>query len=437
MSNKNESHENHRKLVVQWIFFIYVLFLITGSLRKWVLPRLATPLIFLSDPFVIILYVYCIYHKLIMHSGLASIWLRFAAFTTFFGLIQYSISGFSLEGWLLGVRAYWLYMPLAFIVARTFSSEDVMRLFKLNLWLAIPYAILVSFQYRASPFAFINRGVGGDEEVAVGVALGIFRPFGLFTYPSPNVMFTAAMVAIFIAVYLSDKKEHPHPIVFSVMAVAVTTMAVLTGSRAIFFLIAIILGLTILGLTLTRLNGKILVRIFFMLGFVALAYLLLVNVFPDMFIALGARFESASTAEGSIWKRVYFETLSFLYAFDTAPIQGHGIGAGASGVARFLGLQNLALGESDTNRNINELGLILGPTFLLIRWFTSLWVIANAIKLARKGKPLVLPLAGFIVFIFSVGQMTFSPIISFFPWLILGIFLTFQNMTSKTSNNFG
>jgi len=426
MSNNNENKENHRKLVVRGVFFIYFLFLIGGSLRKWLLPGLATPLIFLSDPFVIILYAYCLYHKLIMHRGLTSIWLRFAAFTTFFGLIQYSISGFSLEGWLLGVRAYWFYMPLAFIVAKTFSLEDVMRLFKLNLWLAIPYAILVSFQYRASPFAFINRGVGGDEEAAVGVALGIFRPFGLFTYTFPNVVFTAAMVAMFMAVFLSDKKEHPHPIVFSVMAVAVATMALLTGSRAIFFLVATIVGLTILGLILSRLNGKILVRIFFILGFVALAYLLLVNVFPDMFVALGARFESASTAEGSIWNRVYFETLSFLYAFDTAPLQGHGIGAGASGVARFLGLQNLALGEPDTERNIKELGLIIGPIFLLIRWFTSLWIVAKTFNLSKKGKQSALPLAGFLVPIFSVGQLTNSSIISFLPWLFLGVIFAYQ-----------
>ena len=430
---QDKSREKRRKFVVWAVFFIYFLFLINGALRKWFLPSLATPLIFLSDPFVFALYAYCLFYKLIMQKDIARPWLGFALFSSCFGLIQYSTSGYSLEGWLLGVRAYWLYMPLAFIIPVTFRPEDVMRFFKFNLWLAMPYAFLVATQYGASPYSFINQGVGGDEAAAVSVALNIFRPFGLFTYTSPNVQFTTAMIAIFIAVYLTSHKDHPNKIVFPGMAVAVGAMGVLTGSRAIYFFTAVILGLTILGLILTRLSISTLVRILFIFSFVALAGWLLINVFPDMFEAINIRFKVASAFEGSIWNRV-FGIFSFLGALKTAPIFGQGIGAGASGVARFLGFQTLACGESDLVRNINELGVIFGSIFIFLRWFTSWWVMLKAIKLTRKGMPIVLPLTGFLIISFSVGQLTFSPIVSFFPWVFLGIFLTYYNSHNRTKN---
>lgn len=307
---QDKSREKRRKFVVWAVFFIYFLFLIVGSLRKWFLPSLAGPLTLLSDPFVFALYAYCLFYKLIMRKDIARPWLGFAIFSSCFGLIQYSINGYSLEGWILGVRAYWLYMPLAFIIPVTFRLEDVMRFFKFNLWLAMPYAFLVATQYRASPDSFINQGVGGDEAAAVGVALNIFRPFGLFTYTAQNVNFTAAIIAIFIATYLAGNK-HTNKVVFSAMAVAVGAMAILTGSRAIFFFAAVVLGLTILGLILTRLSISTLIRILFLFSFVALASWLLINVFPDMFEAINVRFEVASSSEGSIWNRVYFTIFSF------------------------------------------------------------------------------------------------------------------------------
>lgn len=429
---KDNNHEKRRKFVVWAVFFIYFLFLIVGSLRKWFLPSLATPLIFLSDPFVFALYAYCLFYKLIMQKDIAKPWLGFAIFSSCFGLIQYSVNGYILEGWILGVRAYWLYMPLAFIIPVTFKLEDVMRFFKFNLWLAMPYAFLVATQYRASPYAFINQGVGGDEAAAVGVALNIVRPFGLFTYTAPNVNFTAAIIALLIATYLAGHKENPNKIVFFSMAVAVGAMGVLTGSRGIFFVTAVILGLTILGLIYTRLSISTLVRILFIFSFIALAGWLLINVFPDMFKAINIRFVVAFASEGSIWNRV-FGSFYFLDTLKTAPIFGQGIGAGASGVARFLGLKNLVFGESDLGRNINELGIVFGSIFVFIRWFTSWWLIVNAIKLANKGMPMVLPLAGFVVVNIAVGQITHSPLMSFFPWVLFGMFLACRNAASTNS----
>lgn len=430
---KDKKYEKKREFAVRFVFFLYFLFLITGSLRKWFLPELAAPLTLLSDPFVLALYAYCLLNRLIMYHSIASIWLKFAVFSSIFGLLQYMARGYPIEGWMLGIRAYWLYTPLAFIVAATFQPQDVMRFFKFNLWIAPPYAILMSFQYRSSPYDFINWGVGAEQDSAVGVALNILRPFGLFTYTGPNVLFSAAMTAMLVAVYLAGSREHPNKIIFLIMTLAVGTIDVLTGSRIIYFFAALILGLTILGLMYNRFNTNTFIRVIFILGFVVLSGFILTRFFPDMFLALQLRIDLASQIEGSIWNRA-LSSFSILNAMESAPVFGYGIGAGASGVASFLGLQSLIFGESDLERNINELGLIFGSILVILRWFTSFWVLKRALTLSRKRLFIPLPLAGFVILSFTVGQITFSSLLSFFPWLFFGIILACRNVSSLPIN---
>ncbi|AMA09218.1 hypothetical protein [Picosynechococcus sp. PCC 73109] len=423
----NDNRERRRQFVVKAVFFIYFLSLLEGPLRKWFLPGLAGPLTLLRDPFVIALYAYCLLNGLILRKGIASLWLKFAVFTSAFGLLQYLLSGYSLEGWMLGVRTYWLYLPLAFVIAVTFRPPDVLRFLKLNLWIAVPYAFLVATQYSAGAAAFINRGVGGDESATVGVAQGIIRPFGLFTYTTPNTEFTIFMVVMLVAIYLCRLRDRPNPIALFTMATAVATMAVLTGSRYIFFAVVSTLGITTLGLLKADLKARTLIKVIVIVAFVIFAGWLVVNIFPDMFAAMGVRIESASRSEGSLWNRVYYSSFTFLDALQTSPILGHGIGAGAPGVTRFLGLPQFIYGESDTQRNINELGVILGSMFLLLRWFTGFWLLKIAIQLTRVGLPMVLPLAGYVVLPFTLGQITTSPIMSFLPWICVGMILAYQN----------
>jgi hypothetical protein len=185
--------EAKRRFVVRAVFFIFLLSLIEGPLRKWFLPGLAGPLTLLRDPFVIALYAYCLVNGMMRTRGIAGVWLMFAFFTSAIGLFQFLAAGLPAWGWMLGVRTYWLYLPLAFVVAKTFRREDIHLFLKLCLWISIPYAFLVAAQYNAPPNAFINLGVGADEGGAVALGDGILRPFGLFTYTAPNVQLPLMM----------------------------------------------------------------------------------------------------------------------------------------------------------------------------------------------------------------------------------------------------
>ena len=424
--------ERRRQFVVRAVFFIFILSLIEGPLRKWFLPGLATPLTVLRDPIVIALYGYCFIKAQIQTQGWAALWLGFAAITVVVGFVQYWVVGLPTWGWLLGVRTYWLYMPLAFVVAKTFRMEDIHTFFKLCLWISIPYALLVASQYNAPAEAFLNQGVGADAEATVGVADGIVRPFGLFTYTGPNVQFTAFMIAVWVAFYISQVPMKRRAYFIWGSAAAVGSMAVLTGSRSIYFLAAMIVAFTLGGMLVTRPNAKGLRWGLGIIGFVGLAGFLFVFVFPDMLAAMGIRFERAASAEGSLLNRAVGGLTRWIDPLFTAPVFGMGIGAGAPGVARLLGLPALLYGESDLQRNINELGVLLGAMMLALRFGTVFWVVASSLKAAYHQHLIVLPLAGFVVFPFLMGQITHSPLIAFLVWLTLGlIFVICRNSHSS------
>jgi hypothetical protein len=427
--------EARRRSVVRAVWFIYALMLIEGPLRKWFLPGLATPLTFLRDPFVAALYAYCFSFRLVASTTLAQAWLGMAALTSVLGLFQYGFAPVNPAGWLLGVRTYWLYMPLAFIVAKTFRREDVERLLLANVLLCVPYAMLVAAQYGAGPGAWINRGVGGDEEAAVGLGALIVRPFGLFTYTAPNVQFTAASVAMFLALYVSETRVRFRPLVLGCGALAIATMGVLTGSREIYFLVAVVVALTLGGAIVARPTARTLAMTATVLIGLALSAALFVFVFPDMFNAMIQRFEDAARSEGSIEGRALGPFTDLGYTMLSAPVHGYGLGIGAPGVSAFLGLPPLVYGESDLMRNVNELGLVVGSAMIALRWASAVFVAMLGVRAARLGALAVLPLAGFVATPLGVSQLTNSPLNAFLPWLIFGFVLAYARTPHWAEQN--
>lgn len=415
--------EAHRRTAVNLVFLIYFLAIIEGPLRKWFLPGLATPVYFLRDPFVLVLYVYCLQYRLMAFGRMGWLWIGFAYMSAIWGALPFLLDNLSFVGWALGLRTYWIYVPLAFAVAGCFRREDVERFLRWNMVLAIPYAALVIQQYNSPPDAWINQGIAGDEEAAVGLAEGILRPFGLFTYVSQNADFTASMIAMFLAsLMLRDRGFMRQPIVIA-SALAVGSMAVLTGSRAIYFLAAAIIVVTLVGSNLMAPSLRSLKQSAAAATFVVLAATLFVSAFSDMYEAMQVRFERAADAEGSIWSRALDPLLRPLEALGSAPFFGYGIGVGTPGIARYLGLPNLIYGEGDLHRNVNELGPLPGLFFVVLRFATAIWIVLVAMAVARRGERMALPLAGYVMIPLVVGQITHSPLNAFQPWLITGMVL--------------
>jgi hypothetical protein len=198
---------------------------------------------------------------------------------------------------------------------------------------------------------------------------------------------------------------------------------VLTGSRGIYFLAAAIVGVTLVGSTIARPDARTLMRNAVVLVFVAVAGALFSIAYPDMFAAMVVRFEVAEASEGSIWDRALGMAWEFADPLFTAPLLGHGIGVGAPGVVGYLGLPPLVYGEGDLQRNINELGVILGSAFIVLRFSTAAWLVGASVRLARSATPVGLPLAGYAMLAIAIGQITNSPLNAFLPWLLVGLLM--------------
>lgn len=428
--------ERRRQLIVRLVLLLYVLSLVEGTLRKWFLPGLATPLYFMRDPVLWVVYAYSLQHGFMLRGNLARIWLSFALVTTAVGLIPFMVHGIDLRAWILGARSYWIYLPLAFVVANTFRREDLERFVRWNVAFAVPYVLLVIYQYQSSPFAWINKGIEADS-VGEEVGPGIVRPYGVFTYTGQHVGFTAFLVANYVAYLFVPRQGRLDRVLVVVGAPAVGSLAVLTGSRSIYFLVAAILGVTLVGSTLTRPSRATMKRNGLVLVSVVVAALLFTSTYGDMYQAMEARFERAAQNEGSIWKRALGGVFSFSgpMAAD-APLFGHGIGTGTPALSRFLDAQNLRYGEGDLARSTTELGFFLGLFFIALRWFTAGLVVWLAYRAASRRYAATLPLAGYAMVPISMGQITHSPLNAFVPWLVVGFVLATESKKFMTQQQF-
>ena len=118
--------------------------------------------------------------------------------------------------------------------------------------------------------------------------------------------------------------------------------------------------------------------------------------------------------------------LGFVPALDTAPLLGYGIGRGAPVVTSFTGEPQLSYGEDDPIRNVNELGLLLGPFFIFIRCHLALVVSSQAVRAARRGALAGLSFAGYAGLQMVTGQITNSALNAFLPWFAIGIALAYS-----------
>ena len=162
-----------------WAYFF--LLILEGTLRKWVLPGLATPLLVVRDPIVIwVLY-------LAASKGLlkANKYMVGMVIIGLFGLLMAMVVGHkNLAVAIFGARILVLHFPFIFVMGRVFNREDVIKMGRVIVYMSIPMAILIALQFYSPQSAWVNRGVGDDIEGAGFTgALGYFSTPGyLFFY---------------------------------------------------------------------------------------------------------------------------------------------------------------------------------------------------------------------------------------------------------------
>ena len=226
--------EAGRRLIVRLVFIVFLLLIFEGALRKWVLPGLQRPLYFSCDPFVLLIYVCVLLNGLILRSRMLVVLGLFAVPVSVLYLLLALFGTGHPIAWALGVRHYFFYIPLAFVIGECFRFEDLAALIRLNLVLAIPIAVLVFLQYRSPPAAAINRSIGGDIDGIARVAGGIVRPYGTFSYTTGQVFYTAVSVTMLATAWILRSPMRLPLWLLGTSTGATMVMALITGSRGVW-----------------------------------------------------------------------------------------------------------------------------------------------------------------------------------------------------------
>ncbi len=388
-----------------WICFWLLIF--EGALRKWVVPQLSTPLLLVRDPFVLLAY-FLAYRSRIFPEHLFVRVTLFLAFLFFpAGLVATVFTDVSNVAVVIyGLRTDFLYIPFIFLIPKVFTIEDVIKVGRVFLLLALPMAGLMVLQFYATPDSFLNRGTAGELSRQIVSALGRIRPAGTFSFITGPVFFYSTVTAF--SLYGFFKRGIYSATLLFAAAIGTFIAMSVGGSRSLVLSCAIVLAAYFLG---SLLRPRMIGRSIQLLAFLAVTAFCL-SALPfinDGLEATGSRFEVANRVEDPV-KRIFGAYLDTYGSIEKVPPLGIGLGIGTNGGASLLGANGLfLLSENEWPRVIRESGALLGTAYILLRIPLTFWMGRMSLRSAAQDNvlPLMLYSACFgAIFSGQFGQPT-------------------------------
>ncbi len=398
-----------RRLI--WAYFF--LWVFEGALRFWVLPGLSNALLLVRDPVVLLIYALALKagvlkaHPLIVLSAVLAGVTFFLALTTGHGDLGVAV---------YGVRAAFLHLPLALVLPRVWRPEDMAQLARVILWLAVPMALLVVYQFQSPQGSWINQG-------GMNTHYGTVRPAGTFSFVAGMACF-ASLVAVFLAHAFTTRRLVGLAGKFAVTAALLVSVAV-SGSRTVLLSVGSIFFM-MCGLVVFR--GRNAVALVMMIGVIgiALSTLSSTEVFAEGQEQLLRRLEDASKGEGlvgSVTGRMGNILTGSFYLLDDAEPLGRGIGMGTNVGARLLtGKVTFLLAEDEWSRLVLETGPVLGLLMIGLRVALAWMMLRASLRALRIGNVLPALLFGAGLFPVLFGQWG-VPSIQGFAALVAGLCL--------------
>jgi hypothetical protein len=439
--------ESRRRCLVRLVFVIYWLLIFGGVLRKWGLPQLQAPLFFIRVPFTLWLYGLALARGCWprTHGPLLAAYVLAVAAAALVP-IQLVAGGYDARYLLIagyGWMNYFFYIPLAFIVGAQFRRQDVLRLLRYTLWLAILAAPLVALQFVSSPNSVFNQGAGIDAGVQVhtlGAALGYIRPTGFFTSSLAQALFLATAATAVLYGWIQSSRHEVAGRATLVMATAATlSMLAFSGSRTAMFMVGIVFVTTMISGIATRKRRLMLRAGVWPLALVILLVLLWPLVFPEAYSVFLTRWNGAYAVEAHQFMFGPFgRALYPLYAwiqYMGGPLFGYLLGLGGNAATRlsWVHFPQAAYNwsgyggwgtESGWGVHLVELGIPLGLAYSAFRVWLTGWFLTKAWRgMKRQRDPLPLMLFGFSGVLLLLGQITVQGDVGGYAWLFLGVCL--------------
>ncbi|MCW3094227.1 MAG: rane protein [Ferruginibacter sp.] len=393
-----------------WIYLFFWIF--EGALRKWVVPALSLPLLVVRDPIVLWLMIVSIRRGLLKFNIYLFGFLVLGILSAFTAML---LGHGNLGTAIYGARTIVLYFPMMFVMGSVFDHEDVIKMGKWILILAIPMTLLIGLQFYSPQSAWVNRGVGGDIEGAgFGGALGYFRPPGTFSFTNGTTSFYSLVAPFVIYFWLNPQKINRLILMGATGALLIAIP--LSISRTLLF--QVVLSVLFLLLAVSR-NPKYFGKILLSAIGVILALIVLsrMSFFQTATDAFNERFASANKTEGGLegvlGERFLGTLVKAVMGSADQSSFGYGIGSGTAVGADLLKYDKILItADFEWMREIAELGL-MGLWLIIMRVGLATKVgFASFRKLGKKDMlPWLLMSVGFLMV--TQGQLHQSTILGF------------------------
>jgi hypothetical protein len=420
------------------LFGVFVLLVFEGALRKWVFPGAQAQIYLVKD--VILLGVYLGFFldrrrtQPILRDGRAIKIILGLAFM--FGCLEVlNPNSPSVLVGLVGLKAYFLYAPIAFILPYAIKSrEHLLRLIWCYLLIAIPVAVLGFVQIVAGPGSFLNTYVSHDEDVAAlegmgfGGTFNLVRTSGTFSYISGYSTFLSFIAILALGYNIAQGWRIKGNIIPLAALTLVVGAMFTTGSRApVYSLIAtapVILWWAMLRGVLTLRTA---VRLSILIPIMALVA---INVTPQAFEAFANR---ASSSSDGVSDRLFMGFFELIEALQAVPFFGLGIGVTHPSALTIMGVTSFwwLLGntfEGEVARVTVELGAI----GLMLMFGLRILVFIFALRSARTFKDPAYRALGIVLSIYlTLGfleMVILNPTAGLYYWGALGLVLAMRRL---------
>lgn len=369
-----------------WIYFW--LLIIEGSLRKWILPSLSSPLILIRDP--VLIYIYWEAWKLglfkrdktskhIFLTALVFLVVSCVSIITNQHRLLYEsdLSKIFIIS-LYGLRSNFFHLPLIFLMGRALTQRDVIYIGKWILLITIPISILMVMQFYSPTDHILNVGAGGEEGAQITAALDKIRPPGPFSFIT-GINGFLPIASAFLFYGLVQSKIYSRGLLI-LSAIAIVTAITVSISRGLLILVSLVVVNTILMFILNpKLVTKsqirnILLSVFAFISMISLLLYFNTTDYLDSILGVfNTRIQDAGRAEGGLtgfWERglSMFNPLVKYGREDPIPILGYGLGLGSNVASSLLlGDKGFLLAEEEWHRILQESGIILGVFYIGLR----------------------------------------------------------------------
>jgi len=450
-------NEKIREKIVRFVFLIYLLLILEGAIRKWLMPGLGEFIFFIRVPVTLWLYLFVWrrgvwprpYKFLVFGLSIAIVGLLLIPFQMIVG--GYSAQHLILAGY--GWINYFFYIPLVFIIAEHLHLSDLQRLIKITLLLAIIATPLAVLQLFSPANSSIVQGFGtGPMNQFVGLGFGYAnkaRPMGFFTSSVGQQMFISSTLCFVIAVWIVPTfRKNISALLRYGSTIAVMILIGVSLQRGALVHAGIVLVFTLLGGVLAFRRSMFLKSVIYPFVFVVLGLTIVTVWFPsayEMFMVRLGFMESSYIMPTSLglFDRIIHELTRFVLIIEHVPITGYllGMGGNASSQLSWVDLPEIwtswdgshGFAEDGLSRNIVELGPVIGFIFIYYRYSFFLSLFNKALFMARNGSPFPMMLIGFLGPLLLTMQMTGHGTIIGYAWMFIGF--TMVSIREAKSHN--